>query len=126
MHYFAIARKRQFFKSASKLQTLSPCGGSSEQDQQLNTKLRKKIGCLSNLFASIFTTFQVFNGPFLKSVLKNKKKLKYRYGTAVLSYFLAVPVPVPQKYRRYRYRYQKSTTVPVLRYFSTAVLPTYV
>ena len=98
MRYFAIARKRQFFKSASKLQTLSLCGGSSEQDQQLNTKLRKKIGCLSNLFASIFTTFQVFNGMFLKSVLKKTKKLKYRYGTAVLRYFLAVLVP--QKYRR--------------------------
>ena len=60
-------------------------------------------------------------GTFLKSVLKKKKKLKYRYGTAVLCYFLAVPVP--QKYRRYRY--QKSTAVPVPRYFSTTVLPTY-
>ena len=106
MYYFAIARKRQFFKSASKLQTLSPCGGSSEKDQQLNTKLRKKIGCLSNLFASIFTTFQVFNGTFLKSVLKNFKKTKVpvRYrGT--LPFFggtgtTKVPtVPVPKKYR---------------------------
>ena len=61
MHHYAIARKRQFFKWAGKLQTLSPCGGSSEQDQQLNTKLRKKIRCLSNLFASIFKPFQVFN-----------------------------------------------------------------
>ena len=34
---------------------------------------------------------------------------------------MAVPVPVPQKYRRY----QKSTAVPVPRYFSTAVLLTY-
>ena len=31
MHHFAIARKRQFFKWASKLLRLSPCGDSNEQ-----------------------------------------------------------------------------------------------
>ena len=87
--------------------TLSPCGGSSEQDQQLNTKLRKKIGCLSNLFASIFTTFQVFNGTFKKFRTKKNKKTKvpvqYRgtllvFGGTGTTKVPTVPIPIPKKY----------------------------
>ena len=70
---FCHCQKMSIFQIGQQTANAKSCGGSSELDQQLNTKLRKKIGCLSNLFARIFTTFQVFNGAFLKSVLKNKK-----------------------------------------------------
>ena len=103
---FCHCKKTSIFQIGQQTANASPCGGSSEYDQQLNTKLRKKIGCLSNLFASIFTTFQVFNGTFLKSVLKNKKKTKVpvRYRGTLLFFggtgTTKVPtVPVPKKYR---------------------------
>ena len=89
MHHFAIARKRQFFEWASKLLKLSSSSGIREQDQQLNTKLRKKF-VVYPVYSQVFLQRFKFLISFLKSLLKNKTKLKYQYrqkNSEVLRYW---------------------------------------